>query len=116
MDKRPTLLNVALRTGFGGRFDQARWIQCAVGIMAIGAFHQSFGHSMMNGLSELALYRQMTRVAQLRLSTLHQTVLEPPKVFGSLRHLEEVRLRKLHVTAALIFDLVDEMACVTITA
>jgi hypothetical protein len=107
---------MALSTGFGGRFDEARWIQSAVRVVAIRTLHQPLGHSMMNGLRELTLYGQVTRVAQLRLCTLHQTVFQPPNLFRSLGNLEKMRLGQLHVTTALIFHLINQMACVAIGA
>src|SRR5262245_693649 len=77
VNERTSLIKMALPAGFSGRLDQARWVKRAVSVVAVRAFHQALGHSMMHRLRKLCSHRSMAGVAKIRLRSLDQATLKP---------------------------------------
>ena len=64
---------------------------------------------MVNGLRELSSHGGMARITKVGLGSFEQAVFKPPDIVCSLRHLKELLLAKLKISATVIFDFLDEV-------
>jgi len=60
-----------------------------MGVVAIRAFHQTFGHAMVSGEGKHRLDVPVTAEAEIGLLFLEETVVQPADLFGQLGHIEE---------------------------
>ena len=116
VEVRAALFHMALRAGICMSLHKARWIQRAVGAMAIRAFDEPFGNTVMHRLSKLCADRGVTRVAKVRLRRLQKAAVEPARFVGALRYLKKLSLGSLGRALALVFDSIHEVDRVTLTA
>ena len=91
---RPALLHVATDADFKVGLLEQGPAQRAMGIVAIGALHQPFRHSVMSGQCELRLDRRMTGETQLRLRLCEQALIQPAVLLGQCRPGKEWPLRR----------------------
>jgi hypothetical protein len=76
-DIRPAFFSMTVDTTFPGCLLEHRLVSCAVWAMAVRAFHQSFGHTVVRRELELRLYGGMTGETEFRLRLSQQIRIEP---------------------------------------
>ena len=116
IDERTPFFDVTIHTGFRARIIQAGKILRAVRVVAIRALHQAFRNTMMIRQREFGLHGLMACEAERWFRLLQQAVVQPARLVGDLRQLEEMRLRIAHIAPAVVFDLVDQMGGVALIA
>jgi hypothetical protein len=115
MNKRTTLLDMALGACFRLGLYQARRVQGSVRTVAVRAFHQTFGNTVMNRLCKLTSNGGVTRVTKIRLGRFQEAACKPFVFIGPLRHLEEVSQRQWGSAFARVLHRVDEVAGMAVT-
>ena len=109
VDKRSTLLHVALHAGFRACAYQAGCIYASVRIVAVRTLHQAFRNAVVFRQGKLCLNRLVAPEAKCRLRLLQQAVMQPASLVGQLRQLKEIRLRVLQIALAQIFNFVHKV-------
>lgn len=90
-EKGSLLVDVARGAGLPPWGRQRGAIRTAMCVVALGALHRLFGHSMVKRLRELRASRGMARIAQCRLRLLQQAFAKPSLVDLESRNGEELR-------------------------
>ena len=86
-NKGAALFRVALDADLPVRVAEHHLIAGSMRIVAIRAFHQSFGDAMMRGQSVLGLYRFVALITKVRLRLAQKPGLQPPGFLGrTYRH------------------------------
>jgi hypothetical protein len=115
-DVRPALFDVALHAGFPTGIIEADEVFRAMRIVAVGTLHQSFGNAVMLGQSKLRLHGEVAGVAQRGFGALQQAVVQPARLVGQLRKLEEIGLGITQETFAVVFHFIDQVRGVALIA
>ena len=90
--KRSSFFRMAVDAAFPRRLSQHRLIIRAVCVVAVRAFHESFGNTVMRRQCKLRLNRRVARVTQLRLGLAQKALIQPPVLFGDSRRAREMSL------------------------
>jgi len=116
VDVRPALLDMTIDARLPVGLIHARAVDAAVRIVAVRAFHQLLGYSVMHGQGKQRLDVAVAAITESGLGLLQQVVVQPAHGVRDLGNLEEGGLRVRKAALALRLDLLDQMRHMTLVA